>query len=164
MFTLATKISDITVEEILQFGFPVLIGMFVIALIFYCVAKHKRDVEDDARPVLQATATVVDKQQIAPNTIAFEVWVMFETESGDRVRLVCKPDHNFIVGDKGYLKWQGSRLFSFERGKSAPPNRTSVGYSSRTVATPQGSIPTWKRIQMEEEQKKMENCDNSAGE
>lgn len=148
MNILATRVSDITVEEIMQFGFQILIGMTVFALIFYWVAKGRRDAADDAQPVRQATATVVDKQQIPPNAIVFEVWVMFETEYGDRVRVVCKPDHNYIVGDKGHLKWQGSRLYSFERGKTAPSSCNTEG-SARNGVPPQGYIPTWKRIEME---------------
>ena len=161
MVTLATKISDITVEEILQFGFPILFGLMIIALVFYGIAKHKRNAEDDAQPILEENAKVIDKQQVAPNAIVFEVWVMFETETGKRVRLLVKPNDVYIIGDEGCLRWQGTRLYSFERGKrAAPQNKTA---SSAGYGAPQGYIPAWKRVQMMEAQKETQEkeCKNN---
>lgn len=156
MVILSTKISDITVEEILQFGFPVLFGLAIIALVLYGIAKHKRDAEDDAQPILEENAKVIDKQQVAPNAIVFEVWIMFETETGKRVRLNCKPNDAYIVGDEGCLRWQGTRLYSFERGKRAVPQTKTA--SSAVNGAPQGYIPTWKRVQMMEAEKETQKA------
>lgn len=115
MHYLATRIGDITTDDILLIGLPVLFGLLILSWIAYSSTKHKQNAENSAKPVLGAIAKVVDKQQIAPNTIAFEVWVMFETESGERIRVVCKANNNYIIGDRGYLKYQGTKLLDFER-------------------------------------------------
>lgn len=161
MFVLATKISDITVEEIFQFGFPIMIGLAIIAWILYGAMKYRREVEDGAQPVLEAAAKVIDKQQIAPNSITIETWVMFETNSGNRMRLVCKPNNDYIIGDKGYLVWQGSRLISFERGKNGPERSVSASNAHGGATAPQGYIPMWKRIEMMEAEKQLEEQKNA---
>lgn len=149
MFFLSTRIGDITVEELLQIGLPILLGMAIVSLIFYAVAQNRREAENNAQPVRSATARVVDKQQIPVNTIAFEVWVLFETQYGDRVRIMCPANNSYIVGDIGYLRWQGSKLYSFDRGSTGPQNAPSVGQSG---SGSQGHIPAWKRVEMMEAQ------------
>lgn len=156
MFILSTRISDITVEEILQFGFPVLFGMAIISLVLYLGLKHARDAENDARPVQRANAKVIDKQQVAPNSIVFEIWILFETESGERVRVSCPANNNYVIGDCGCLSWQGSKLHSFQIGKSAPiidSDRDRVmTQPSNYPSGGQGYIPAWKRVEMMEKE------------
>ena len=164
MVVLDTRISDITVEEVLQFGFPVLIGLAIIALVFAYIAKRKRDAENDAQPILEENAKVIGKQEVASNAIAFEVWVMFETETGKRVRLNCKPNDVYIVGDEGCLKWQGTRLYSFERGKRAvPQNKTAQSTVYGASPASQGYIPAWKRVEMMEAEKAAQKKEDDHG-
>ena len=139
MLTLATRLGDITLEEILLIGVPALLGTLAIFLLWYAAVKHRRDVENSAHPILVENAKVIDKHQGAPNTLAFEAWVLFETESGKRVRLFANPNDIYLVGDEGRLRWQGTRLIAFERGRMVKENAGKPEY-----------IPAWKRIQMEE--------------
>lgn len=120
MLLLATRLGDITVEDILGMGFPILIGLGIVAAIFYAVIVSKQNAINDAQPIQVATATVIDKQQVSPNAIAIDVWLLFETNDGRRVRLVCSAKNEIVVGDKGQMRWQGTRLISFTRnGDSA---------------------------------------------
>lgn len=119
MSLLARRISDITTDDILSFA---LIFMCVgVTCLFIMLAwKKKNDRETRYMPVEGMEASIVDKQQLSPNTYAFEVWVLFEGDDGRRIRLMCKSNNDYVIGDKGYVKWQGTKLFSFERGKKAP--------------------------------------------
>ena len=150
---LATRIGDITVEEMLEIGFPVLIGVMVVALIFWAIAKNRRDTLDAEQPVKEANAKVVDVQQLPPNAIAFERWVIFETESGERVRLLVKVSELYIAGDEGHLKWQGSKLYFFNRGQRAPQktvmNADRIYANGACSGQPQGKIPAWKLVEQE---------------
>lgn len=154
---LETRISDITVEEIFQFGIVPMCVVGIIAVIIAAIVKRRKNAEDDVQPILAENAKVIDKQQDVPGTIAFEMWVMFETESGKRVRLITKPNSLYVVGDEGYLKWQGSRLYSFEIGRRVTnpgASRHIAGSSSPEVGG--DYLPTWKRIEIEEARRKAE--------
>ncbi|MBR2889157.1 MAG: DUF2500 domain-containing protein [Oscillospiraceae bacterium] len=118
MMYLAKKIGDITIEEIAEILPFVFLGMLAVCGICLLIIKMK-DKENDKLPVLEMAARVIDKQQVASNEIAFVIWIMFETEDGTRVRLSCKAQENYLVGDKGILRWQGTRLLSFDRNKAA---------------------------------------------
>lgn len=156
MVFLAKKIGNFTAGDILMI-FPILLGLFIIAAIVYGVIKKRQEAENNAQPVQSADAIIVDKQKIEPNTIAFETWVLFETEEGKRMRLICKANNDYVVGDKGYLKWQGTRLFSFERGKKAPSAANSqydpAKLAYRATPQPQDKIPAWKQVEMENQAK-----------
>ncbi len=145
--TINEAMDTIEIEMLLFMMVMLVIAGVVIA----AVVSKMRDISNDAQPVLEAVATVVDKQQVSNGAgITPVVWVMFETETGERVRLNCSS-MEYIVGDKGYLRWQGSRVCSFARGQTT---RTSgLGCS-------QEKIPTWKRIQMEEEQQRLAPAEN----
>lgn len=111
--------SDISMEDIFMV-FAILIGIFLVSVIALNILKRKRDAEDDEQPTLSKKAKVIDKQQLPPNTIMSisEMWVLFETEDGQRLRLNAKAINNLVVGDEGYLTWQGRRIINFERDKT----------------------------------------------
>ena len=92
-------------------------------------------------------------QRVDSNTIAVVTWTLFETSDGNRVRLSGKANNTYVIGDKGYLKWQGTRLISFERGKVAPNNPTNT-YGA--APQPQGKIPAWMQVEMEKQAKQQE--------
>lgn len=161
MVTLAKKIGDITIEEIGQYGALSLFWIVVIILVLAFILVRKRKAENDAQPVLEENAKVIEKPETPPNSIVIIASVVFETETGKRLRLHCKPNDVYVVGDEGRLRWQGTRLYSFERGKTiSPETKTDASTADGATGTPQGHIPAWQRVQMEEENARR-NAENS---
>lgn len=115
MLFLSKRLGDITVNDIAEITPFVVLGLAVVCGICLMIIKIK-EAENNALPINGMVATIIDMQQVASNTVAFAIWVMFETEDGTRVRVSCNANENYVVGDKGYLKWQGTRLISFDRG------------------------------------------------
>lgn len=69
---------------------------------------------DSSAPSKESDAVLLD---LRDTKLGWQ-WGVFEVEEGKRVRVKLNEDHVFIIGDKGYLKWQGSNLIKFEYGKS----------------------------------------------
>lgn len=101
--------------------FFVLLIMTVLVAVLWGIVfamKSKEDSWNNAQPVQNQNAKLVDMQQVpAGQVVIGEIWVMFELENGDRVRLNAKPQNSLVVGDKGVLTWQGKRILKFERNK-----------------------------------------------
>lgn len=119
MVFLATKISDITVEE-LSFGIIVAVIVGVILILASKAVINAKEAENSRLPVEEAEAVCIDIQYVNAAGMALPSFIMFETNSGKRVRLSSGIDlaFNFIVGDRGYLKWQGNKLLTFLIGKN----------------------------------------------
>ena len=156
MVILAKRLSDLTTGDILFFAMVMMIACAVFCVIAG-ILKKREDEKNSYLPVRGMQATIIDVPQLQQNTIAFQVPIMFETSEGNRVRLLCKANHDYLVGDTGYLQWQGSRFISFERGKtgSAAPTAGSVGMHSTYAqsASYQGHIPAWKQVELEKKAK-----------
>lgn len=154
MLMLAKRLSDMTTDDVLNIA---LIVMFIglVSIVIMMIMKRKVDSENAAQPIRSVEATVIDMQKLEANAIAFEVWVMFEDTDGKRMRLMCKANHDFIVGDKGYATWQGSKLISFARGKKAPVHQTDPAQGAAPM--PQGKIPAWKQVELENKEKQNMN-------
>lgn len=148
MFYLSTRIGDITVEELAQICLPVMVGLAVVSLVIWAVMRNSQEAANNAQPVRSATVRVVDKQQIPANAIAFELWVLFETQQGERVRVMCPANNSYVIGDIGYLRWQGSKLHSFDRGSTGPQNMGQSGAGSLS------HLPAWKRVEIMEAQER----------
>lgn len=106
--------DDISLSDIFMF-FMILVGLCAVMWIFVAILRGRQNAANKAQPVRREWAKVVDKQQLAPNAIAFEIWVMFELKSGQRLRLTAKAQNSLIVGDEGTLTWQGSKVQNFQR-------------------------------------------------
>ena len=88
------------------------IGLWVV----YGIIRKKQNADNNAQPLKEEYAKVVDKQQLNSGSIIIgEPWVLFELEDGKRVRLNAHPENSLVVGDKGKLTWQGNRIKGFER-------------------------------------------------
>ena len=106
--------------EELTMMFAIMMGLGVISWIIVFVLKKQREDEDNAQPVCREHAKLVDMQQIPAGQIALgEIWVMFELDSGERMKLNAKAQNTLVVGDAGMLTWQGRRIHKFERNKNA---------------------------------------------
>lgn len=105
---------DITMDNLVIL-LGVLFGLGFIGFGIFVWALRKENAANNAQPVRKAVAKIVDKQQIQPGTIAFEAWILFETEDGNRVRVMGKANNDYVIGDSGDLKWQGNRLIAFIR-------------------------------------------------
>ena len=110
--------NEVTMEEIFMV-FAVLFGLLIVSFVFFAVAKNKRDADNNSKPIQSGKARLVDKQQLSSDTILSisEMWVLFELENGNRVQLIAKAQNNLVIGDEGYLTWQGNKILKFERKK-----------------------------------------------
>ena len=118
MILLAKRLGDITIDDVLLF----LLCFGIVGIISWIVViKKHRDTEreNDAQPIQGMVAKIVDMENLDTNTYASRMWVLFEGNDGNRVRIYCPVKNDFIIGDKGFVKWQGNKMLSFERGKNA---------------------------------------------
>lgn len=105
-------------EELFMLLFSLLIVM-IIMWVTAAVLKKKKDAEDNAQPVLTKQAKLVDMQQIPAGQIVIgEIWVLFELETGERVRLNALVQNTLVIGDQGLLTWQGRKILKFERNSN----------------------------------------------
>lgn len=157
MIFLAKRIGDITDEDIVE-ALPMFMLIMAAIFVICIITIKKKDSANDALPIRGANATIVDMQKVDSNTIAIITWTMFETSDGTRVRLSTRANNTYVIGDKGYLRWQGTRLISFERGKTAP-NNAGLHTSYSAAPQSQGKIPAWMQVEMEKEQQKKTQTD-----
>lgn len=111
-----TRLGDLTMDDVGGMLFVLMGVMAVICVVSLFILKMK-DAENDTKPVLGMRAKIIDKDHVAPGTVAFVIGVTFETEDGNRMEISCNAREHYVVGDTGFLKWQGTRLISFERDK-----------------------------------------------
>lgn len=155
--TVKETVESVTVGELLTIVFGVLFGMLILAGIAYMIASAHRNSRNSAQPYRTANAVVIDRQQLPANAVSFQTWVMFETEGGERVRLLCERSHNYIVGDRGRLSWQGDKLHNFSRGTSSHISNAHTGTKASVDAQlAQDNLPAWKRVQLEQEKARLE--------
>ena len=95
--------------------FGVLIGLAVIVSIAYVIVSAVKNKQNSAQPVRKSFATIISVPPTTGIRSMSYVAVMFELESGARIRFVVKSSHDFAVGDTGKLTWQGDRILSFIR-------------------------------------------------
>ena len=152
--------ESVGMDELLMF-FAILFGIMIVAVIFATVAKKSKDAANAACPVERMHARVVDKQQTPAPTngivVYSRIWILFELDDGRRIRLLISGNNSAVIGDSGELVWQGDALISFRRdemGKPVSPNRHAAPtFYQQNTSFGQTSIPTWKRIEMEEAEK-----------
>lgn len=110
-------LDDITLEHIFML-FAILIGLLVVVGLFAAFAVSKQNDDNSQKPLRREKVRVVEKTSMTndPLTSALvsDVWFIFETQSGERVRL-CGKTNLAIIGDEGLLQWQGTNLISFTR-------------------------------------------------
>lgn len=104
-------------DVIILFG--VLIGLMVVSLLVVAVLKNRENAQNSAEPIFREQAKLIDKPQLNEG-VTFYAWVLFETESGKRVRVRLNNSElssiaSIIVGDSGQLIWQGNHMISFDR-------------------------------------------------
>ena len=108
-------IENTSIETVFLFIF-ILLGVAIISLTFAAVAVRSRNKANDKLPVSREIVTIIEKQPVGSNSFVpvSDAWVVFQTESGTRVRLYAKNGELYVVGDKGVLTWQGTRLNNFQ--------------------------------------------------
>lgn len=130
---------DIEPEHIMIFV-VVMLMIGVISAIILAGAKRREVTVNNAQPLRKEFAMVVDKEQVPPGTIMFgNPWVLFELNSGSRVRVRVSPSQNhLVIGDTGMLTWRGERLISFNR---------ATGWAQTTAAQIQQGVPVQQNNQ-----------------
>ena len=96
-------------------------AVIVIAILWIVAAvlRKKNEAEIKSHPVLTKTAKLIDMQQVPAGQIVLgEIWVLFELQDGERLRLNANPQNNLMIGDVGILTWQGRRILSFKRNRN----------------------------------------------
>lgn len=113
-------LENVEVGEFLFLLFAILFGILIIVALFYKYATWKRKTDDEACPIREAHVRVVHCDALQANAIPqwSSVNVVFETDSGERVRFVVMASENYLVGDCGTLKWQGKSIRSFIRDRN----------------------------------------------
>lgn len=93
----------------------ILFGIAVFSIILAGIVKLSQSASDSAQPVRTEKAKLIEKDNIPAGSFASEIRVLFETESGERIRLRAKVPNSLVVGDEGTLTWQGGKIIKFER-------------------------------------------------
>lgn len=139
--------DDIGLEEIF-FMFVVLIGVAIVFGIIFAVAKKSRDAENDACPIYESYAKVIDRQVPPPNYIPSlsELWVMFEVDDGSRRQLITKGTDIYVVGDEGMLVWQGKKVIRFSRGEK-PQEESNTTVNSTLITSGNKACPKCNAVQ-----------------
>ena len=108
-------IENTSLETVFLFMF-ILLGVALISLAFAGIAVKSRDKANDAKPILREVVTIIEKQSGAPNSFVpvSDAWVVFQTDNGTRIRLYVKNGELYVVGDRGILTWQGTRVNDFQ--------------------------------------------------
>lgn len=101
-------------DDILMF-FGIMFGIMFVSIIIILITNAKRKKEDAAQPIRKEMAHVVEKESIDPGYLEFEINILFETEKGERLKLLAKTQNLLAVGDFGLLTWQGRKVINFER-------------------------------------------------
>lgn len=114
-------LENIEIGEFMSFLFTMLFVILIIVALFYLYATKKRKADDDACPVREAHVRVVHCDALQANAIPqwSSVNVVFELDSGERVRFVVMATENYLAGDTGTLRWQGKSIRSFVRDRNA---------------------------------------------
>ena len=94
--------------------FGLAIGIIVASL----VQTGKKNRQNNAAPRLTSEATVVTKRtHVWGDHSRTDYYVTFQFESGDRLelRVSRKQFGSMVEGDRGRLRFQGTRFLGFER-------------------------------------------------
>lgn len=108
--------DDISIDDIMMF-LAVLIGVAIVVWIFVGIVFAAKKAEEDQKPIETGVAVLMEKQQSTNSlTAAIEnVPAIFELEDGRRVKLTLEANSTLVIGDRGEMTWQGSKLIKFER-------------------------------------------------
>ena len=133
--------------------FGVLIGLAVIVSIAYIIVSAVKDKQNSSQPIRKSFATIVSVPLTTGIRSMSYVAVMFELESGARIRFIVKAAHDFVVGDTGKLTWQGDRILSFIRMQNQFDSSPEVHKQTEPVYQhPAGNVPTGRREMKNESQ------------
>ena len=95
--------------------FGVLIGLAVITTIVYLIVSAQKNRTNATQPIKSCYAKVLDAPQGTGVRSMSYVAILFELESGNRIRFIVKATHDWVAGDYGKITWQGDQLISFVR-------------------------------------------------
>ncbi len=137
---------EINIDDETLFGFAwAFIIVAVVIIIAGAIVSGRRSSQNAACPVQRMHAVLVDKPAVPANTLYAKVWLTFQTDDGQRVRLLVSYRNDMpLQGDRGMLAWQGDALISFVRD-----GIPRTGGQTQSSAVDPNRLPTWKRIEME---------------
>lgn len=118
-------------SETLTVIFGTLFGLLIVVGILYLIVVGGQKISDSRYPVKSKTAKVLYKEDNG-------VYVLFETEDGERLRLRVKAQNKLLNGDMGILTWQGGAVVNFQynahKNKKVPIAATTMIDKQTTYA------------------------------
>ncbi|MBQ8287377.1 MAG: hypothetical protein IJX76_01230 [Clostridia bacterium] len=106
-------IENITTDDLTIF-LGVLFGIAILSGLFALIAISYRNSENAKQPIQTAEAKLLEKQKITDELFGpIEMYFVFETSHGERLRLMAKSNNTWVPGDIGNLTWQGNKVISF---------------------------------------------------
>lgn len=131
-----SELENMEVGEFLTMLFGILIGLAIVAWLFYAWAAKRRRDTDAACTLREEHVEVVSCTMLQTNMSAqwSTMKVVFETARGERVFFNVPGNENYVVGDRGVLRWQGMTIRSFTRDgvKSATEMSNSAQSQKKT--------------------------------
>lgn len=117
--------------------------VFVLIFVAICI-EGTQQAKKESAPILRVYAKAIEKAAVPGIGISGpRTRVMFELDSGRRVQLFVPDSILIAVGDMGQLEY---RLDTVERFRPVVENSAQ---QSASVDVTGGTVPTWKRIEME---------------
>lgn len=108
--------DDISLEDVMFF-LAVLIGLMIVVFVFLGIVLSANKAEEEQKPIENGIAVLMEKQQSTNSLTAAidNIPAIFELEDGRRIKLSLEANSTLVIGDRGEITWQGSKLIKFQR-------------------------------------------------
>ncbi len=94
---------------------PIIFGVCLGFILIFGIIVAAKNRENASKPMVTKHATLIEKPQIPPNAISVAMWLVFQLDNGERIRVQASGNPSLVVGDQGMLTWQGTALRGFVR-------------------------------------------------
>lgn len=108
--------DDISLEDVMIF-LAVLLGLMIVVFVFLGIVLSANKAEEERKPIENGIAVLMEKQQSTNSLTAAidNIPAIFELEDGRRIKLSLEANSTLVIGDRGEITWQGSKLIKFQR-------------------------------------------------
>lgn len=135
-------LENMEVGEFLTMLFGILFGIAIVVWLFYLWAAKRRRDTDEMCTLREERVEVVGCTMLQTNIAAqwSTMKVVFETTRGERVSFNVSASENYVVGDRGVLRWQGMSIRSFTRDRAKTAAEMSNSAQSQKKDFPAYSV------------------------
>ena len=108
--------DDISLEDVMIF-LAVLLGLMIVVFVFLGIVLSANKAEEERKPIENGIAVLMEKQQSTNSLTAAidNIPAIFELEDGRRIKLSLEANSTLVIGDRGEITWQGSKVIKFQR-------------------------------------------------